>query len=63
MGDDFLSLIETSGISGIKAPTPWGLLETESPLEGIIVAVGISVGICAMAYSFFKSEQKKTEQK
>ena len=58
MNEDFLS----QGIKltrSIKAEGPWGKLETETPIEGIIVAIGVAAGVGAIAYGLVKSAYKK----
>lgn len=47
---------------GIKAKGPWGEIETETPAEGIIVAVGIALGLGAVAYGLVKNAMKKVSK-
>lgn len=50
----------TKGVSaGFRAKGPWGELETETPQEGIIIAVGIALGLGAVAFGLIKKAFKK----
>ena len=58
MADDIFEGV-TEVVKGLRASGPWGELETETPIEGIIVAVGVAVGLGAIAYGLMKTAFKK----
>lgn len=58
MADEILENVAELISAGIKAKGPWGELETETPVEGIIVAVGIALGLGAVAFGLVKKAFK-----
>lgn len=59
MSDNIFEDVSNLMSAGLRAKGDWGEIETDTPIEGIIIAVGIAAGLGAIAYGLMKTAFKK----